>query len=347
MRKTFITLHAFLLVANMLNSILSLPGQNQTDVLDSLAKELEDDFNELSESADRELAGRHFVFSRYGRELYPYFEDIDVSLVPGCIIPVKEGRPVASVDSTCVLVGETSQGALYAARAAVGISFEGSLRRFFRLGPILVYASASGLKGMRSQITSPEFALILSDHSLAERVVRNTVERRVLDALMLCDAELIVMADGSLKHPLGQYGDNFERLGQSKNTLVGFSKSSCLIFSEEAVGVLSRSERPAYYNVDGGRIKTVLAKFSPDGLVFRLDLSDETAPVETTLGRILYNDAFSSGYPDSLKVAHHLSIFSRAEDQALKAYVTKRFKVKQLPSFSLRNIALGSFKGGA
>jgi hypothetical protein len=62
---------------------------------------------------------------------------------------------------------------------------------------------------------------------------------------------------------------------------------------------------------------------------------------------LLWNDAFASGYPDSLKVAHHLSIFSRAEDQALKAFVAKRFRVRQLPTFPLRKIALGSFRGSA
>jgi hypothetical protein len=332
---------------NMHNSILSLPGHNESSVLDSLAKEFEEAFAELSENAERELSGRRFAFSRYGRELYPYFEETDATLVPGCIIPVKEGRPVASVDSTCMLLGETSQGALYAARTAVGVSFEGSLRRFFRLGPILVYASASGLTGMGSRPSSPEFSMILSDHALAERVIRNSIERRVVDALMAGDEELIVMADGSLKHPLGQFSGGAPRKWKSKSCVVGFSKSSNLIFSEEAVGVLSKSEVPSYYKVGDGPIKTVLAKFSSDGLVFRLDLSEETEPMEVILGRIMYNDAFASGYPDSLKVAHHLSVFSNAEDQALKAFVTRRFRLRQLPTFSLRTIALGSFKGGA
>jgi hypothetical protein len=94
-------------------------------------------------------------------------------------------------------------------------------------------------------------------------------------------------------------------------------------------------------------VKTVLAKFTPDGLVFRLDVAQSPEPVQQTLGRILWNDAFASGYPDSLKVAHHLSVFSKAEDQALKAYVTRRFRLRQLPTFSLRRIVLGSFKGGS
>jgi hypothetical protein len=318
----------------------------QLAMLDSLAQEFEEAFEELSENAGRELSGRTFVFSSYGRELYPYFEATDVELVPGCIIPVKEGRPVTSVDSTCVLVGETAQGALYAARTAVGISIDGSLRRFFRLGPILVYANCDGLSGMIPSIPPAEMDLLLSDHTVAERFIRNTVERRVIEALARADGDNIIMADGSLKHPLGQLSTALHHRHGAGRCIVGFSKSSNLIMTEGAVSALSSARGPSFSTIAEGAITTVLAKFTPYGLVFRLDLSGPESP-ETTLGRILWNDAFASGYPDSLRVAHHLSIFSRAEDQALKAYVTKRFRVHQLHTFPLRKIALGGFKGSA
>ena len=329
-------------------AIATLPPirDGQLSFLDSLAREFEEAFAVLAESAERELSGKPFIFSRYGRELYPYFEATDATLVPGCIVPIKEGRPVASVDSTCVLVGETSQGALYAARTAVGISYEGALRRFFRLGPILVYANSNGFCGLTPHIPSSELDLLLSDRAVAERFIRNTVERRVIDAIAEGDGGMIVMADGSLKHPMGQLSTPSRSLASSGRTMVGFSKSSNLILSEDAMGALSRAPLPSYHLLGGGGCSTVLAKFTPDGLVFRLDIASPEPP-EATLGRILWNDAFASGYPDSLKVAHHLSIFSRADDQALKAFVAKRFKVRQLHAFPLRKIALGSFKGGA
>ena len=318
----------------------------QLATLDTLAREFKEAFEELTESAERELSGRTFVFSSYGRELYPYFEATDADQVPGCIIPVKEGRPVASVDSTCVLVGETSQGALYAARTAVGISLEGCLRRFFRLGPILVFANSSGLSGLIPHIPSAEMDLLLSDHAVAERFIRNTIERRVVEALARSEGESIIMADGSLKHPLGQLMSSVLRSQGRGRSIVGFSKSSNLMMSEEVVSALSSAKVPSFCPLSGGDVTTLLAKFTPDGLVFRLDLSGPE-PTERTLGRILWNDAFASGYPDSLRVAHHLSIFSKAEDQALKAFVTKRFKVRQLHTFPLRKIALGGFKGSA
>ena len=347
MRKAYLPCQCYPILRNMAIATSILPGFDELNLLESIAREFRQGFTELAEHADRELSGRNFVFSRYGKELYPYFEETDATTVPGCIIPLKEGRPIASVDSTCVLVGECSGGALYAARTAVGISFEGSLRKFVRLGPILVYASASGLSGLGSKLSAPEMAMLLSDHTVAERVIRNTIERRVVESLLASEEKLVVLLDGSLKHPFGQFSGSLPSGIRRGNSLVGFSKSSNLIFSEGAVGSLTKAEGPVYHTVEEGPVKTVLAKFSSDGLVFRLDLVEDEEPAATTLGRILWNDAFAAGYPESLKLAHHLSIFSKAEDQALKAFVTRRFRLRRLPTFNLRTIALGSFRGGA
>jgi hypothetical protein len=324
-----------------------LPEDGKMEALASVAEEFRKGFSELTEQAERELTGRSFIFSRFGKELYPYFEETGATTAPGCIIPVKEGRPIASVDSTCVLVGESSGGALYAARTAVGISCEGSLRRFARLGPILVYASESGLSGLRSALSRAELEMMLSDHTVAERVIRNTVERMVIQSLLSSQERLVVVVDGSLKHPFGLLAVGSQRRACERNSLVGFSKSSNLVLSEGVVSSLTKAEGAAYQVVDEGPIKTVLAKFSADGLVFRLDLAEDQEPAATTLGRILWNDAFAAGYPESLKLAHHLSVFTKAEDQALKAFVTRQFRLRRLPTLALRTIALGSFRGGA
>jgi hypothetical protein len=334
------------MLGNMATATVPAMEDEHLALLDTLAQEFQEAFAELAERAEQDLSGKTFVFSSYGKELYPCFEAADARLVPGCIFPIKEGRPVASVDSTCVLVGETAQGALYAARTAVGISLNGSLRRFFRLGPILVYATSSGLSGLVPHLPPDEADLLLSDHAVAERFIRNTVERRVLEALGRSDDGTILMADGSLRHPMSHLTSSPLLRGESAKSMVGFSKSSNLILSQDAVGALSAAPDPSFFTLGDGPIRTVLAKFTHDGLVFRLDLAGPE-PAERVLGRILWNDAFSSGYPDSLKVAHHLSVFSKAEDQALKAFVSKRFHVRQLPTFPLRKIALGSFRGSS
>jgi hypothetical protein len=333
------------MLRNMSKSILTIPDSDHLDLLDSVARELRRGFEQLKEDAEKELSGKHFVFSSYGKELYPYFEQTDANLVPGCIIPTKQGRPVASVDSTCVLLGETSDGALYAARSGLGFSVGGLLKRYVRLGPVLVYASEKGLSGIGSSLRGSELGMVLSDHAVAERVIRNLIENQVVLALMGAEEEMIVVADGSLKHPMGQFRG--PGLPRGRSTLVGFSKTSSLLHSFETFGSLNAFPKPAYLMVGGGEVTTVLAKFAPDGMAFRLDVAARRDPLEKVLGHLLWNDAFHAGYPESLRAAHHLSVFTRAENQALKAYVTKSFRLRRLPTFPLRQVALGTFKGGA
>jgi hypothetical protein len=318
------------------------------NLLSSVAEEFRQEFAELTKSAEEDLNGKRFYFSKYGKELYPYFTwTPDPDDVPGCMISLKEGRLVASVDSTCILVGETLEGALYAARVGVGISSEGHLRRFIRLGPAIVYLSGKGASGLRSEFNSFELSALLSDHSVAERVIRNTLERRVVETLLASEEQLIVMTDGSLKHPLSQFSSHLPGKKNPGSCLVGFSKSSSLIFSERATSAVSKTPYPSYFSLAEGRVRTVLAKFAADGLVFRLDLAHLGESVEMTLGRILWNDRFSAGYPESLRIAHHVSVFTKGEDSALKACVTRRFRLRELPTFNLRRIALGVFSGGS
>ena len=84
---------------------------------------------------------------------------------------------------------------------------------------------------------------------------------------------MLVMADGSLKHPLDSYPELLFRDGDSGSALVGISKTSALISSNKLSGVVSRAKGPAYASVEEGTIHTLLAKFSRDGLVFRVDVA--------------------------------------------------------------------------
>ncbi len=320
------------------------PLDSQETLLRSIALEFREEFKALTRKAEEDLNGKHFFFSRHGKELYPYFTwEPDAGDVPGCINSIKEGRLVASVDSTCILLGESPDGALYATRVGVGISSGGSLEKFIRLGPALVYLSRKDGSAFQSEFNHLELGALLSDHSIAERVIRNSLERRVVESLLGAEGGLIVMADGSLKHPFGQYSSGIPLKRNPNTCLIGFSKSSSLIFSERASSAVSNTNGPAYFLLDDGVVKTLLAKFSNEGLVFRLDVAYSNEPVSVVLGRILWNDRFSAGYPESLKIAHHASVFTRAEGSALRAFVSRRFNLKQVSTLNLRRIALGTF----
>jgi hypothetical protein len=321
---------------------LNLAPTVNVEFLQALAKEFKLDFERTSELLNESILGRRIIFNGYRKELYPFTEWDDESVGEvEPIIPIPEEIRVASTDSSCILIGETSDGALYAVRAAVSFASSGSVQSFFRIGPIIVYLSATGAYGLPGILSKYELRLSLIDQTIAERIIRNTVERKMIDSLLGSSERMIVMVDGSLKHPASAF-DTHSIPRNSETSLIGFSKSSTLIPMSKASGMVSRAKGPAFYEIEDGTIKTVLAKFACDGLVFRLDLQRNNE-IGKLLGEIIWNDAFTVGYPESLRVAHHLSVFSRAEDTALKAYVAKRYRLKQLPTFNLRRITLGSF----
>jgi len=325
-----------------MNTQLKVATVVNMESLSLLAGEFREQFESSVEVIQERLGGRRFVFNNDGKDSYPFEEWEGCSEEQALpIAPSAETVTIASTDSSCILLGETSDGAVYAVRAAVCFAAQGSVQGYFRVGPIVVHVSPKGAVGLPSKLEGYELRVALSDHLIAERIIRNTVEKRILASLLSFAGGMLVMADGSLKHPLDSYPDSLFRDDGSGSSLVGFSKSSAMISSNRLSAIVSRARGPAYATVEDAPVHTLLAKFSRDGLVFRLDLARCQGRVPETLGCVLSNDMFSAGYPESLRVAHHLSVFSRSEDMALKAYITNRYSLKQLRAFGLRRIALG------
>jgi hypothetical protein len=324
-----------------MNNQLSVASVVNMDTLQSLAKEFKARFEVSSGLIHEKLAGKEFIFNHDGKDTYPFAgwsEACDGELHP--IVPVREQVTIASTDSSCILLGESFEGAVYAVRAAVAFSCAGLVRGYFRVGPTIVYLSAKGAFGLPCELEPFELKVALTDHQIAERIIRNSVERRLVSALVATPQISIVMADVSLKHPFELYPVHVAQ-SDSDACLVGFSKSSSLVASSRLTGTVSKAVGPAYCASQEGVIQTVVAKFSNDGLVFRLDVARPVAQLQRMLGLVLHNDGFSVGYPESLRVAHHLSVFSRSEDCALKAYLCKRYLLKRLPAFGIRRMTLG------
>ncbi len=325
-----------------MNNQLSVATVVNMDTLQSLAMEFKERFDLSSGQIHERLAGKEFIFNHDGKDAYPYAgwsEACDGEL--RSIAPLKQEATIASTDSSCILLGESFEGAVYAVRAAVTFSCAGLVRGYFRVGPTVVYLSAKGAYGLPSELEPIELRIAVSDHQIAERIIRNTVERKIVSTLVSCDQISVVMADGSLKHPFDLYDTSPAAQSDANACLVGFSKSSSLVASSRLTGTVTRADGPAYCASQEGLVQTIVAKFAKDGLVFRLDVARPVSQLQNILGLILHNDGFSVGYPESLRVSHHLSVFSRSEDTALKAYLSKRYLLKHLPAFGLRRITLG------
>ena len=82
----------------------------------------------------------------------------------------------------------------------------------------------------------------------------------------------------------------------------------------------------------------MLLKMRDDGLVFKTESITENIKLE--LGYLSHNDSYYRGYPESLRLAHNISIFTNFENICFKSYLHKNFSIKEIPSENTRDTIL-------
>src|SRR3989442_184423 len=164
---------------------LNLTDAMSFETMTMLAQEFKLQFEKTSAVLDASLTGRKFVFNKDGKEYYPFgeWEEGAGGILEG-LTPQECEATVASTDSSCILIGETSDGSVYAVRGAVVFARGGSVESFLRIGPMIVYLSPKGVVGLQTPMSGYEVKVSLSDHQIAERTIRNSVERKIIGSLL-------------------------------------------------------------------------------------------------------------------------------------------------------------------
>ncbi len=85
-------------------------------------------------------------------------------------------------------------------------------------------------------------------------------------------------------------------------------------------------------------ISSLLAKLAVNGLVFRADVLDSP---ERSLGMLMANDALHNGYPESLRIAHHTSVFTHTDVLCIKGFMKSRFNIREVDGDDIRRVLLG------
>ncbi|MEM1951021.1 MAG: DNA double-strand break repair nuclease NurA [Candidatus Nitrosocaldus sp.] len=83
---------------------------------------------------------------------------------------------------------------------------------------------------------------------------------------------------------------------------------------------------------------SLLAKLAVNGLVLRADVLDKP---ETSLGMLMANDTLHNGYPESLRIAHHTSVFTRTDMLCIKGFMKSRFNIREVDGDDIRRALLG------
>ncbi len=319
-----------------MNGQLNLP-----ELLDvqELVRSIEDALRNKKD-AFNELEGSEILFSPEEnlRPLKGWSNIIEKELIP--INNNNNSCYIASIDSSSTFIAETPKGSVYATKAGIAIAYNKRPTMHFKIGPMLLYINELPYSGK----------IALLDHDMVKRMIRVRIERLLQYKLSDTLRNSIILIDGSLKISLfedKQYNliNIIDKCKENGNKLVGISKVTRLKLIEKFISLFNNTE-PSYLiiteilrnyisNLLGNQL---LIKLSKDGLVLRADTIDKP---EYVLPLISSNDTLHHGYPETLRLAHHLSVFSKPEILAIISIISSRFKINEVDGCDIRKIILG------
>ncbi|HEX6282667.1 MAG TPA: DNA double-strand break repair nuclease NurA [Nitrososphaera sp.] len=269
------------------------------------------------------------------------------------IRPIKENALVAAIDSSSIKLAETEDGSLYAIKCGVATAYASHNLMHFKIGPVLFYLSEKTVH--ESELEERLSRLVLLDDDLAKRLIRVRVERSVQKEIASHFTNSIILVDGSLKASIFEERDrSIRKISESsvlrKNMLVGISKSTRLKALDRAAAPLTKVPGPAYIEVDD-IIKSLIRNIIGSNLMVKLEKGGSSSPilradivgdVSQSLGMLLGNDVVAGGYPETLRLAHHISTFTSTEVTCLRSHILNNYDVTELAAEDIRRTLLGS-----
>jgi hypothetical protein len=272
---------------------------------------------------------------------------------------------VTGIDSSCIPIGETEQGALYAVKSGVSIYYNGRPKAYHIYGPYVVYVDEQATRQVYhdNPLREKLVKLVISEHEYAMNMVRVVIEREVLKYMSSLLNNSLILCDGSLRSSIFEVeGFGLKEIIKyaqgNANTIVGISKSSKLKFIKRVTNYLEilnyAPVKVDVHHIIEGMLSKVeghifVVKFKKHGYAFRTDIPYHSYfDVDAVLGKILNNDGFRLGYPESLMMSHSISVFSNVEQVSIKSALARSLNIIQVPATRLRKSLLGGlkFEGG-
>ena len=356
LRNSYNNNHSILLLRMMNNQLNLVPAP---EIMHNLI-DLETLSTDVSLSR---LNGKKVFFrSDYSKEAIP-LQNLDFLPSRGPPYQLQEfslqarERQVIAIDSSCVLIGETDDGSIFAGRVAAVHASRGKIKNYHRAGPFIFYMSPSAIsEELKDRLPQKAIRAIASDDSLAERYIRLRLERSAQIRSARSSSDSIMLVDGALRSSLLETRNislkELEKVCEGNFIhLLGVSKSSTLrVISNASSSLQSLGGSGSYYEVtDSLRVfypsveaRVLVAKFSSNAPVFRVDASRCNVEEDSqVLADLKFNDIFFRGYPETLRLAHHLSVFDSSTIASIRSFLSRKFGLIRIPSDDLRATVLG------
>jgi hypothetical protein len=312
----------------------------------------------FSEHLEERLTGKKVVFNVSRKNIVPIQGrrgfDQDCIATPKVIDPSSKPTLVTAVDSSAIHLGGTEEGALYSAKLGIVISSGKRILRHFRIGPILLYLTEESLRN--SSVDHKLANLMLLDSDTTKRFIRIRLERAIQLELSHRLNQSVMLIDGSLRSSI--FEDRYHTIKKivemstlAGNSVIGMCKSTSIRILNQFEARLKKIQEPVCIDTDcvikgltGNTLgKNMLIKLgnNENGCVLRADICSANGNDLECLGRVLGNDIIFRCYPESLRIAHHISTFTGTEMSSLKALVLRSYGMVEMDQEDTRTNLLG------
>jgi hypothetical protein len=277
-------------------------------------------------------------------------------------------RPVVAVDCGVVLLGQTPDGVVGAARAAAVVRHPDGRIELWTYRPGIFHLNSSNrlrvLHGMGKALGRDDFyvkvqdgepvaekvPLNVHDHRLLDRS-RNFLERLVQRQVCLTLSDAVIVFDGALTlrtwdtpgiflrdlHDTAQARD-LTLLAVAKKTGLSVRGIDIRLLLDNEGGLPGRRKLTAYLRGEGGAQSRrflgdlFVARFAPGGETYRVDV--DAAPGLTSaaaLDEFFSGCLFRNGYPEPLLQAHAFSYMPPSYVAELQAFAIATLDLDVMP----------------
>ena len=299
-------------------------------------------------------------------EQYP--SNLHLRRQPITLKPNHQETTIAAVDTSTIKIGETNTGIIIAIRGAT--TWKQNRRyRYTRLGPFIFHITEDNKNEVYNTLEKSYFKTLYSNNrhatphimqmptrlaSLLERWLQTMLAKTVENGLILFDGSL---TSGTIDTPVQRMKDILTLARRNKSTVLAFSKMTSLRVNGYLItDQLPKHDPPYLLETTGVRFKpptvvlggVYVARLNKANYAFRLDI-DREIPLQHRMAaveKLLGNDLYMQGYPETLRLSHILCTFTANEVLAIKHFITRKHGIQIINRPDMHKLLFGPFGKG-
>jgi len=294
--------------------------------------------------------------------------NLQLKRTPITLKPNHQETIITAIDTSTIKIGETSTGIIIAIRGAT-VWKQNRKYHYTRLGPFIFHITEENKKEVYNTLERAYFTTRYeSPHqsapnlmqmptrlaSLLERWLQTMIAKTVTDGLILLDGSL---TSGTFDTPVHRMKEILHQARKNRSTVLAFSKMTTLRVNGYLItDQLPNHEPPYLLETTGLQFKpptvvlgdVYVARLNKANYAFRLDIDNEIplqhrmAAVEKLLG----NDLYMQGYPETLRLSHILCTFTANEVLAMKHFITRKHGIQIINRPDMHKLLFGPFGKG-